>query len=296
LENRLDSRPEQELADFIESILHGNTSVIRNDRDLISPHELDIYIPSQSLAVEYCGLYWHSEINGGKGRRYHYDKMMSCFNKGIRLITVFEDEYLVRPEVVRSRIANALGKSSNRIYARKCDLVELSRKEYLFFLEKHHLQGKGNSRAGWGLVYNSKLVQVITVGSLSRAHASGKQKLLELKRFASLPGVSVVGGASRLFSAVKKYALVNEFDGIKSYCDMRYANIFGPVYEKLGFELQAFTKYTPHYVKGQKRFRNQGLRKTPAERQTGLTEWELRRSQGYDRIWDCGHRTYIYML
>ena len=77
---------------------------------------------------------------------------------------------------------------------------------------------------------------------------------------------------------------------------MRYANIFKPVYEVLGFELTNFTKYTPHYFKQQKRYRNYSLRKTPEERLTGKTEWQLRKEQGYDRIWDCGHRTYEYII
>jgi hypothetical protein len=25
-----------------------------------------------------------------------------------------------------------------------------------------------------------------------------------------------------------------------------------------------------------------------------LTEWEIRQAQGYDRIWDTGHITYLY--
>ena len=77
---------------------------------------------------------------------------------------------------------------------------------------------------------------------------------------------------------------------------MRYGNIFKPVYEVLGFTLEGYTKYTPHYTKSGKRYRNISLRKTPEERLTGKTEWELRKEQGYDRIWDCGHRTYIYKI
>ena len=285
-----------EIGDYIESILHGNTLILRKDRSLISPYELDIYIPSKKVAIEYCGLYRHSELSGGKSRRYHYEKMMACFEKDVRLITIFEDEYLKRPKVVLSRIANALGASPRRIFARKCQLVQLPKSTSLDFLNQHHLQGKGSSKTGWGLFYEGEIVQVLTVGNLARAHTAGGKKTLEMKRFASVPGVSVVGGASKLFSAARKYALEDNFEAIKSYCDMRFANIFRPVYESLGFELQTYTKYTPHYLKEGVRVRNQGLRKTPSERLTGLTEWELRKAQGYDRIWDCGHRTYLYLL
>jgi len=108
--------------------------------------------------------------------------------------------------------------------------------------------------------------------------------------------ISVVGGFSKLFKYIINYCVNNGYGFIKSYCDMRYANIFNPVYEKVGFNLDGFTKYTPHYIKSGFRYRNFSLRKTIEERKTAKTEFELRREQGYDRIWDCGHRTYLYKI
>ena len=99
-----------------------------------------------------------------------------------------------------------------------------------------------------------------------------------------------------MFKKLKDYAVLNNYKQVRSYCDMRYGNPFSPVYEKLGFEFLTESKYTPHYFKAQKRYRNQSLRKTEAERLTGKTEAALRREQGFRRIWDCGHRTYIYNL
>ena len=49
----------------------------------------------------------------------------------------------------------------------------------------------------------------------------------------------------------KERARNNGYTHIKSYCDMRRANPFKPVYEVLGFELVGETKYTPHYFRGQ---------------------------------------------
>ena len=71
---------------------------------------------------------------------------------------------------------------------------------------------------------------------------------------------------------------------------MRYTNIFKPVYEELGFVLLNKTKYIPHYFKKQKRYRNTDLDKLQ-EKQFKSTD-----SQDYDRVWDCGHRTYIYVI
>lgn len=293
---RFFSGAEKNLYDFVVSIMGNSGLVIFRDRSLIYPYELDIYIPSANIAIEYCGLYWHSEISGGKKKDYHYNKMISCKEKKVRLITIFEDEYLNKPEVVKSRIRNALNKPEKRIYARKCILKEIGYRESKEFLDRYHLQGSGVSKARWGLFSDNILVQVLTCGEPARKHTSKKLgRVLEIKRFATKVGVSVVGGFGKLFSVTKKFALENEYDVIKSYCDMRYASEV-PVYEKLGFILYGFTKYTPHYCNKGHRVRNQSLRKTKEEKKTGLTEWELRRAQGFDRIFDCGHRTYVYNL
>jgi len=300
LENNYTSKPEQKLVDyFVEN--YPDTKFIHNDRTQIPPLELDLYFPDYKLGVEVCGLYWHSEISGGKKKSYHYDKMIKCYDKNIRLITIFEDEIRDKFDVVISRILQALNLTSSKIYARKCEVKELDSKLANKFFENNHIQGASGSKKRWGLFYKDELIQVLTVGSISRMHA-GKLKynpdarILELKRFASLLGVSIVGGAGKLFSRAKKYALDEGFTHIKSYCDTRYSNPFNPVYEILGFKKISYTKYTPHYIKGGMRYRNQGLRKTPEERLTGLTEWELRQAQGYDRIWDTGHITYLYEI
>ena len=293
------SRAEVEIRDFVSALV-GSDSVLANIRSVIPPMELDIFIPSKKLAIEYCGLYWHSEVGGGKPRNYHRAKMDACLEKGIRLITVFEDEYHDRPAVVKSRIANAVGCVKDRVYARNCTVEPIDVKAAAAFLEQYHLQGSSVRSNGWGLFYDGSLLQVLTIGKVSRAHVAKingqRVSMYELKRFASVPGVIVVGGAGKLFKAAINHIRAVGGEYIKSYSDNRYANPFSSVYEKLGFALVGETKYTPHYVLNGVRYRNQSLRKTKEERLTGKTEWELRCEQGYDRIWDCGHKTYLYKL
>lgn len=288
------SKPEQKIRDFLEEN-YPDINVTYNDRAQISPKELDFYFPGSKLAVEVCGLYWHGEISSGKDRQYHYNKMMLCFNKGIRLVTVFEDELNNNFDIVMSRILQALGVSRRRIFARKCIVKEIDTSSANKFFVKCHSQGRSTALKVWGLFYNDELVSVCSVGKILRKHTSTGDTL-ELKRFCTLPYVSVIGGISKLFKKVKQFAINEGYILIKSYCDMRYANIFNPVYEVLDFELIGLTKYTPHYVKNGSRYRNYSLRKTKEERLTGKTEFELRIEQGYDRIWDCGHRTYVYMI
>ena len=287
------SKAELEIGEYLESF---GVEIIRNSRSIIPPYEIDIFIPAAKVALEYCGLYWHSEIGGGKNRRYHREKYDRCLQEGIRLITIFEDEYLDRPEVVLSRIGHAVGITEKTIYARKCKVFRIENSEANAFYDSFHLQGKTRSKYSWGLFHNKELISCLSLGSLSRRHVKGDKNIVELKRMSSLPGFNIVGGFGKLFSAAKIESYQNKIQGIKSYCDMRYGNPFKTIYDVLGFKLAAETKYTPHYVKGEKRFRNQSLAKTKEERKTGLTEWELRQDQGYDRIWDCGHRTYLYEI
>jgi hypothetical protein len=289
--NNYTSRPEQKLVDYFKTN-YPNINLIHNDRTQISPLELDLYFPSHSLGIEVCGLYWHSEVSGGKNRSYHYDKMIKCADKNIRLITIFEDEIRDKFDIVVSRILVALGIIKNKVFARKCVLSEISVGVANSFFKENHIQGASTALKAWGLYYNGELVAACSVGNVGRKHAGGSN-MVELKRFCSKLNLIIVGGFSKLFKLVIDY-----YKGyiIKSYCDMRYGNIFNPVYELSGFTLLGSTKYTPHYIKNGKRFRNFSLRKTPEERLTGKTEFELRLSQGYDRIWDCGHRTYVYGL
>ena len=201
--------------------------------------------------------------------------------------------WLDKFEIVLSRILTALNLATTRVYARKCNLLEIDNKTANKFFEENHIQGKSTAIKVWGLFYNDALVSVCSIGLVGRKHAGG-EGIIELKRFCSKNGVSVVGGFSKLFKVVVEYCRQNGYSFIKSYCDRRYANIHKPVYEQVGFILRGETKYTPHYFRKGIRYRNVSLRKTPEERLTGLTEWELRMAQGYDRIWDCGHRTYVY--
>jgi len=289
------SVPELEIINYFVG-KYPSMVIIPSDRHAIGPLELDVYFPEKCLAVEYCGLHWHGELFSERKRNYHRAKMEKCQEHGIRLITVFEDEYLSNPHIVLSRIEHALGSVSISVFARKCSLRAIDSWQAAEFFEGAHLQGRSPTTVAFGLFYNDTLVQVLSLGHLSRSHAGKGGNFIELKRLASLPNLIVVGGASKLFAAAKKWSVENGYTHIKSYCDMRWANQLKPVYETLGFELVGETKYTPHYFRGQKRYRNQTLRKTPTERLTRKTEWELRQEQGFDRIWDCGHRSYVYNL
>lgn len=276
------SSQEQDLLSSVKSFYKGN--IEPNDRTIIHPYELDMYFPDEALAVEYCGLYWHSDKR--KPNHYHRMKYDLCKAKGIQLLTIFEDEWVNNKDIILSMIKSKLG-LTERIHARKCLVKEIDSPTARQFFLDNHIQGGGKSVKAVGLFYNSELVLAISVSKPSRAHT--KHKAI-INRMSTKQGITVSGGVSKAFAYLGQ---IMDIKNLVSHCDLRYSN--GKIYDTMGFKLINETKYTPHYVKGHNRYRNQSLAKTDVEKLTGKTEVELRREQGYRRIFDCGHQTWQYV-
>ena len=120
---------------------------------------MDIIIPSKNIAIEFDGLYWHNETKVNKN--YHLNKTIECLTNGIRLIHIFEDEWVNKKEIVKSRLNTILGNVTNKIYARKCEIKEISNETCKTFLDNNHIQGGINAPIRYGLFYNDDLVSVM---------------------------------------------------------------------------------------------------------------------------------------
>ena len=105
------SKVEEELYQFVASIYKGN--IIRNDRKVIKPKELDIYIPDLELAIEFDGLIFHSNYYKKK-KNYHINKTLACLEKGIRLIHVFEDEWLFQNKKTKKILKDIIQKTEDK--------------------------------------------------------------------------------------------------------------------------------------------------------------------------------------
>lgn len=101
------SDSENQLFNFIRENYPGG-SIIQNDRKMIGS-EIDILIPDLNLGFEYNGLYWHSDIY--KDKNYHLNKTEKCKSLGIKLVTIWEDDWKFKTDIVKWRILNLLGKS-----------------------------------------------------------------------------------------------------------------------------------------------------------------------------------------
>jgi very-short-patch-repair endonuclease len=99
---------ENEICDFIQGL---GIKVIKSDRTIITPYELDIVLPEKNIAIEFDGLYWHSSKKVDKG--YHLMKTELCEQKGIHLIHIFEDEWLEQKEIVKEKLKTVIEGKQN---------------------------------------------------------------------------------------------------------------------------------------------------------------------------------------
>jgi len=273
--------------------LYENLNPVERDRTILRPKELDVYFSVQKVAIEYCGLYWHSDAAPGSRMipSYHRNKLDKCNEQGIHLLTIFEDEWQEHKDVCISRINSALGIVRERVFARKCIAKQISKSEARDFLKRTHLQGSGGCRVAYGLFYNDKLIQVMTFGSPNRAHTSKGKRVLEMKRLAGELNTIIIGGASKLFKLGLQYAKANNYEIIKSYCDLRWGT--GNLYQKLGFTKTSNGSPSYHWTDGVKRWRNQKLAQN--KKKTGTTEAEVAVQKGFWKIYDCGDQTWEYI-
>lgn len=90
-----------ELFNFISEFYNGK--IFTNNRTVLdSGKELDIYLPDIKLAIEFDGLYWHSDKFLDKN--YHLRKTKECEEKEIHLIHIFEDEWINKKDIVKNKI------------------------------------------------------------------------------------------------------------------------------------------------------------------------------------------------
>jgi hypothetical protein len=277
------SRGELEVLEFVR----GLGFAAGPDRQILgNRHEIDILVASRSVAIEFDGLYWHSEVRR-PDRNYHLRKREAAEGKGLRLLQFFEDEWRQKPAVVQSLIAQALGVPiGKKAMARKCSLKEIDVVTRRKFLDLNHLQGDTRASVCWGLYLGGDLLQVL---SLRVAGYLGGTPRWEIARVATRLGHLVVGGLSRLVSRAKTWLREKGVDRLWTFADRRYST--GRSYVAAGFEFLGSTPpgywYTDFHIR-RHRF---GLRKTP-DCPVGLTEVQWRRSQGWHRIFDVGQLSF----
>lgn len=278
------SQGEQDLFNFVKELCpdakQGDYSTLRN-------RELDVYIPSKKIAIEYNGEYWHSDnriaydrnISRAEASNYHYTKYLDCKQRGIRLVHIWESEWLNKQDIWKRKLKSILNKNDTPIiYARQCMVKEITPDVKRNFLNKHHIQGNDHSNSNFGLFHNNELVAVMTF------RKSRDNKEAELSRYAT--SCHIPGGFSKLFKH-------SGYKNVTSWSDNRLS--LGNMYEQTGWgkiketgpDYQVFHNKRIYHKSA---FKRQNIKnKFPEYYSEQLTEWEMEDSiPNCFRIWDCG--------
>lgn len=270
---------EKEVYRFVESL---GFDIVSGDRSTLDGKEIDILIPELGVGIEFNGLRYHSTYKVPP--RYHIDKTELANSKGIRLIHIFEDEWLYRNDQVKSKIKSILGVDDRPVVFARNTQVEFvtDKSEVKELLDRFHIQGSSGFSIGFVLKFDSTVVAAMTF----RVSGDGEY---ELNRYAT--SSRVVGGLSKLLKYAMQHLKTLGCRRIVSFADRRYSD--GDAYTASGWKHEYNTKPDYQYVIGDTRVRKQNFRrKYLSERLENfdpeLSEIENMENNGYYRIYDCG--------
>ncbi len=244
--------------------------------------EIDMYSERLKLGIEVDGIYWHK----GFDKNMQLLKYNLAKESGIRLMRIFDDEIIEKRKIVENILKTTLGIYGKKIYARKCEVKEISQNDYIDFVEENHIQGYTPASVKLGLFYENQLVEIM---SFARPRYS-KHYEWEMMRECSKDDFQIIGGKGKLFAYfVKKYSP----NSIVSYCEKRLFT--GKSYEKLGFKKEkdsppAFRVYWNGIVHHRSTFTKANMKNLKGFNfNENMTQLENLRENNAFPIYDCGN-------
>lgn len=281
------SGPQNEIYDWV---LSKGFNAVNEERSLVDKVSFDIHIPEKKLIIEYCGLHWHGErVGGAKARGYQKARYELCKQLGLRLVTIFADEWLMKPEVVKSYLSSILGLPKKTMGARVFEVKEVEYRDVIPFLIQNHLQGASGHKA---LTLSKDGVIYAALTLKQRENNSW-----EVSRYCIASDVAIPGGFQRL---TKAFIDIYKPSSLYTFADLRWSN--GDLYRNSGWDLVKVTQPSYWYFKAGRdlpRYHKSGFRLDKLKEKYGVeggTEWELAQSLKFDRIWDIGLQKWMLTL
>jgi len=166
---------------------------------------------------------------------------------GYKHITLYEDEWRTKNELLISRLLVNLGKSRT-IFARNCEVRTIDNHTAKAFLNCNHLLGHTSASYYYALyeIKGNKTFPEISNEPVAVAAFSSPRPMnrdgeiissYEWVRYASRRGVRVAGGMGKLLNYFVNEQSPQE---IMSYADRDWSE--GDVYKKLGFKFAGYTQ------------------------------------------------------
>lgn len=279
------SKAEDTVREYIESLGH---EVQSSNRKVLKGKEIDIYIPSLKVGIEFNGVYWHSEGGGKKDTQYHYNKWSNCGKVGVELIQIWEDDWVNNPELVLKSLSRRLPFGSNTAPSGNLTTQTISRDSAEKFLQDNDISGFKEATHYHGSVNDNGEVQ--SVFALDQVGSK-----MHITQYVS--NADANGDLKELLHHAKETHGVNSFTVTVDNCTGE-----GSIYKNAGFiETKVEPANYKYLIRGKRVFSaeytSEKFRDSPAlEWEDGLTEKELADLNGLNRIWDAGTTTYEFEI
>jgi len=288
-QKKIYGKTQKEIKDYLSEITGLSFESI-----IVGRKEIDIFNPINKIGIEYCGLRWHNENSPEpRDRNYHFNKYQICKAEDIRLITIFEDEWIYKKNQCKSYLRSIFGVFKQKIFARKCIIKEVNKKISNKFYLENHLFGKPNStKVSFGIFYEDNMIGCMSLGSHHRDCSK-----ITLNRLCFKEDIQVMGGVSKMFKRCVEWCMANKHKKIITWSDNRWST--GLVYEKIGFKLDKEMSADYSYVdlnKKYSRLSKQSQKKSNSKCPKDMTEKQWSETNNLSRIWDCGKKRWIFEI
>ena len=251
------SRGEEEIRIFLEE--ECGLQVETHNNSIISPYEIDIYIPEKKIGIEYNGLIWHS-TKYKKDKNYHLSKTEKCNEKGIHLIHIFEDEWKEKCDIIKNLLKREICLFNTNTNNMSLQMKYINYKQISDFLEKYDIQGK--CRATYHIACYLNNENIACISFLKR------KDVFVLKRFTVKPDYEEE--YETIFQEMFNFFLKDKKPNkIEVYSSRNIVNCQKNIYLDNGFQMEKFMP--PNYK-------------------------DIKVCGKTYKIWNCGYIKYIFSV
>ena len=164
------SKGEYDVSCIIKNAL-PNEIIEFSNRSILNGKEIDIYCPNRNIGIEYSGSKYHStylcdfdkEATELCHKEYHYEKWLGCKNNNIKLITIFDDEWIIakyRKIAIKTLLSN-FDVYKTRINIDCCDIKPVSDIQIIYnFLSHNCLDRFDDFDHSYALIYDNKIISM----------------------------------------------------------------------------------------------------------------------------------------
>src|SRR5271157_1061722 len=275
-----DVSPAREIYDFVIGLAADAefSHWFRNEHG--EKREYDIYVPSKKLAIEYHGLYWHTEEKTGRG---DWSKFKNRGN--IRLLQVYQDEWSRKKEIIKAQIQELLSVAPKlRVNPIFEAIPSKTPSEARSFLDSHHYLGAAGGCLTI-LARHPKSKEIIGVWVFMKREAGTvlwHRACWDHRYKAWNPHEKALRMAMPILKGTG-------FRRMITFADNRFHT--GEMYEKIGFRFEKEIPPDYYYTDGKVRKSKYALRV-----KAGVDEVDNAAAMGWHRIWDSGKKRFSLPL